>query len=41
MGDGRIVHSHRIFPLAGDSHIRIFSYGGAAVFEDLTVRELG
>lgn len=40
VGDGRIVHSHRVFPLAGDNHIRLFSHGGTAVFEDLTVREL-
>ncbi|MCF4121058.1 glycoside hydrolase family 32 protein [Antribacter sp. KLBMP9083] len=40
VGDGRIVHSHRVFPLAGDNHIRLFSHGGMAVFEGLTVREL-
>jgi levanbiose-producing levanase len=40
LGDGRTVHSHRVFPLAGDDRIRLFSYGGRAVFEDLTIHRL-
>ena len=40
LDDGRTVHSHRVFPLATDNRIRLFAYGGAARFEDLTVREL-
>ncbi len=40
VGDGRTVHSHRVFPLAGDDRIRLFAYGGRAVFEGLTIREL-
>lgn len=39
-GDGRVVHSHRVFPLDGDSHLRLYSYEGASVFRGLTVREL-
>lgn len=40
LGDGRIVHSHRVFPLDRDNRIRLFAHGAAAVFADLTVREL-
>jgi levanbiose-producing levanase len=40
LDDGRTVHSHRVFPLATDNRIRLFAHGGAARFEDLTVREL-
>jgi MFS family permease len=40
LGDGRTVHSHRVFPLAGDDRIRLFSHGGRAVFEDLTIHRL-
>lgn len=40
VGDGRVVHSHRVFPLAGDDGIRIFSHGAPATFKDLTIHEL-
>jgi levanbiose-producing levanase len=40
VGDGRAVHSHRVFPLAGDDRIRLYSYEGRAAFRDLTIREL-
>lgn len=40
VGDGQVVHSHRVFPLEGDDGIRLYSYEGASVFRDLTVREL-
>lgn len=40
VGDGRIVHSHRVFPLEADNRIRLYSYGGASTFGDLTIREI-
>lgn len=40
VGDGESVQSHRVFPLAGDNGIRLHARGGAAVFRDVTVREL-
>lgn len=40
IGDGRHVHSHRVFPLAGDDRIRLYAHGGPAVFRDLVVREI-
>ncbi len=40
IGDGRVVHSHRVFPLEGDDGIRLYAHEGAATFRDLTIREL-
>lgn len=40
VGDGTVVHSHRVFPLAGDDRIRLYAHGGEAVFGDLRLREL-
>ncbi|WP_257998401.1 glycoside hydrolase family 32 protein [Zhihengliuella halotolerans] len=40
VGNGRVVHSHRVFPLAGDDGIRLFVHDGEAVYRDLTIREL-
>jgi levanbiose-producing levanase len=40
LGDGRIVHSHRVFPLASDSGIKLFVSGGTATYKNLTVRKL-
>ncbi|WP_309081450.1 glycoside hydrolase family 32 protein [Zhihengliuella sp.] len=40
VGDGRVVHSHRAFPLAGDDGIRLFVHGGEAAYENLVIREL-
>jgi levanbiose-producing levanase len=40
IGDGRVVHSHRVFPLEGDNGIRLYAHEGAATFRDLTIREL-
>ncbi|WP_255209260.1 glycoside hydrolase family 32 protein [Microbacterium oleivorans] len=40
VGDGRVVHSHRAFPLASDDGIRLYSHGGATTFRDLRIREL-
>ncbi|MEI2268716.1 glycoside hydrolase family 32 protein [Microbacterium sp. No. 7] len=41
VGDGRVVHSHRVFPLAGDDRIRLYANDGTAVFRDLRIREIG
>ncbi|MFT4229911.1 MAG: glycoside hydrolase family 32 protein [Microbacterium sp.] len=41
VGDGRVVHSHRVFPLDADDGIRLCVRDGTAVFRDLTVREIG
>ncbi|MFF8188722.1 glycoside hydrolase family 32 protein [Microbacterium sp. NPDC016588] len=38
--DGESVQSHRVFPLAGDEHIRLYTRGGTAHFRQLIVREL-
>ena len=38
--DGRIVQSHRVFPLAADTRIRFFSHGATARFHDVVIREL-
>jgi levanbiose-producing levanase len=38
--EGRHVHSHRVFPLPGDDHIRLFVNDGEATFRALTIREL-
>ncbi|MFI5706522.1 glycoside hydrolase family 32 protein [Kribbella sp. NPDC051620] len=38
--DGRDVHSHRVFPLPADDHIRLFVNDGEATFRALTIREL-
>jgi levanbiose-producing levanase len=40
VGDGRVVHSHRVFPLEGDDGIRLYAHEGAATFRDLTIRQL-
>lgn len=40
IGDGQVVHSHRVFPLVGDDRIRLYSSGGQVTFRDLTIREL-
>ncbi|KTS91136.1 levanase [Microbacterium testaceum] len=40
VADGETVQSHRVFPLSGDERVRLYSSGGAAVFRDVTVREL-
>lgn len=40
IGDGTVVHSHRVFPLSGDDGIRLYAHGGTAVFADVRVREL-
>ncbi|OSM42728.1 levanase [Nesterenkonia sp. PF2B19] len=39
-GDGAVVHSHRVFPLADDDGLRLFVHGGEATARGLTVREL-
>jgi len=39
-GDGTIVHSHRVFPLEGDSAIRLYANGGRATFRGLAIREV-
>jgi len=40
VGDGTVVHSHRVFPLEGDDGIRLYANDGDATFRGLTVREL-
>jgi levanbiose-producing levanase len=40
VGDGRVVHSHRVFPLEGDDRIRLYAHEGQATFGGLTIREL-
>nr|WP_231745390.1 glycoside hydrolase family 32 protein [Arthrobacter sp. EpRS71] len=40
VADGRVVHSHRVFPLEGDDGIRLYAHEGSATFKDLTIREL-
>lgn len=40
VGDGTIVHSHRVFPLEGDNGIRLYSNDGRATFKGLTIREI-
>ncbi|GAA5094338.1 2,6-beta-fructan 6-levanbiohydrolase [Microbacterium yannicii] len=40
VGDGRVVHSHRVFPLEGDDRIRLYANDGSATFRGLTIREL-
>lgn len=40
VGDGRVVHSHRVFPLEGDDGIRLYAHEGTATFRDMTIREL-
>lgn len=39
-GDGRFVHSHRVFPLSTDSGIKLFVSGGKATYKNLVVRNL-
>lgn len=40
VGDGTVVHSHRVFPLESDDGIRLYANDGRATFGDLTVREI-
>lgn len=40
IGDGRTVHSHRVFPLESDNRIRLFSHEGTSTFRGLTVKRL-
>lgn len=40
VGDGKVVHSHRVFPPEGDDGIRLFVHDGVAVYRNLTIREL-
>ena len=40
IGDGRVVHSHRVFPLKGDNAIRLYAHEGAAIFRDLAIHEI-
>lgn len=40
VGDGKVVHSHRVFPLPTDNGIRLYSHGGPTIFHDLRVIEL-
>lgn len=40
VGDGTTVHSHRVFPLAGDDTIRLYANDGSAEFRGLTIREI-
>ncbi|MDN3483448.1 glycoside hydrolase family 32 protein [Arthrobacter sp. APC 3897] len=39
IGDGRVVHSHRVFPLEGDTGIRLYADKGTAIFRALTINE--
>lgn len=40
LGEGRVVHSHRVFPLKGDNAIRLYAHERAATFRDLTIHEI-
>jgi levanbiose-producing levanase len=40
VGDGRVVHSHRVFPVEGDNRIRVYAHEGQATFRGLIIREL-
>ncbi|MGI6878338.1 glycoside hydrolase family 32 protein [Microbacterium sp. gxy059] len=40
VGEGTVVHSHRVFPLAGDDRVRLSASGGRARFRDLVIREI-
>lgn len=40
VGDGRYVHSHRVFPLPRDNRIRLYAHDGGATFRELTIREI-
>ncbi|WP_404430859.1 glycoside hydrolase family 32 protein [Microbacterium lacus] len=40
VGDGRVVHSHRVFPLEGDDRIRLYANEGQATFRGLAIREM-
>lgn len=40
VGDGRVVHSHRVFPLEGDNGIRLYAHEGTATFRNLTINEI-
>ncbi|MBO3662817.1 glycoside hydrolase family 32 protein [Microbacterium stercoris] len=41
VGDGRVVHSHRVFPLESDNRVRLYSHDGTTTFRNLTIRYLG
>lgn len=38
--DGKDVHSHRVFPLAGDNRIQLYALEGTANFTDIVIREM-
>lgn len=38
VGDGRVTHSSQVFPRLEDQGITLFSEGGAAVFENVTIK---
>lgn len=40
VGDGRVVHSHRVFPLESDNGIRLYAHDGAATFRNLRISEI-
>ncbi|WP_036952820.1 glycoside hydrolase family 32 protein [Luteimicrobium xylanilyticum] len=40
VGEGEAVHSHRVFPLATDDRIRLFTSDGEATFAELRIAEL-
>ncbi|MDI2035603.1 glycoside hydrolase family 32 protein [Paenarthrobacter nitroguajacolicus] len=40
VGDGRVVHSHRVFPLEGDNGIRLYADEGTATFGNLQINEI-
>ncbi|WP_390905069.1 GH32 C-terminal domain-containing protein [Paenarthrobacter ilicis] len=40
LGDGRVVHSHRVFPLEGDDGIRLYANEGTATFRNLHINEI-
>ncbi|WOH20763.1 glycoside hydrolase family 32 protein [Paenarthrobacter sp. GOM3] len=40
LGDGRVVHSHRVFPLEGDDGIRLYAHEGTATFRNLQINEI-
>ncbi|MFT3889625.1 MAG: GH32 C-terminal domain-containing protein [Arachnia sp.] len=40
VGDGRHVHSHRVFSAPADTGIRLYGHDGGATFRDLVIREL-
>ncbi|QQQ64046.1 glycoside hydrolase family 32 protein [Paenarthrobacter ureafaciens] len=40
VGDGRVVHSHRVFPLEGDTGIRLYAHEGTATFHNLQINDI-